>query len=166
MIATCVVVGIITRRQVPDRCLVLITLTLRVGRGRVVRGRGGRWFRWCRRGSVMVSARVVGVEAEFPAFFVDDVVVADAQRPEEDEIGAAAAFPFDEVMDLALLERGVTAGDDAGAVHRPQGETLRLAGEAPVASVIELLVTERGDHAVLVDGGGDDRGVVVVERVR
>ena len=82
------------------------------------------------------------VELECPAFGVDDVVVAGAQRAELVEVGASAAVPFGEVMDLALVERHVAAGDDAGAVHGAEGEALRLAGQPAVSSVVELVVAE------------------------
>jgi hypothetical protein len=61
----------------------------------------------------------VFVEAESPAPFVDEMVVATAERQQIFEVGSAAAEPFDDVVDVATVEHHIAAGVGAGAVHRP-----------------------------------------------
>ena len=61
----------------------------------------------------------VFVERESPASFVDQMVMATAQRQQVVQIGTSESEPFDDVVDVATVEHDVAAGVAAGAVHRP-----------------------------------------------
>ena len=72
----------------------------------------------------------VWVELELPSSFVDEVVVSAAQRQQVVEIGRAVVGPFDDVVDVAAVERDVAAGVAAGAVHGSQRAALGAVGDA------------------------------------
>ena len=73
----------------------------------------------------------VGFEGEGPAAFVDVVVVPLAQGQEIVEVGGAEVFPPGDVMDPAVLETDLAAGEPTGPVHRPQRAALLGGGEPP-----------------------------------
>ena len=59
------------------------------------------------------------------AAFVDEVVVAFAQRQKACEVGELVVDPFVEVVDFAVADWCAAAGHGAGAVHRVHGPPLR-----------------------------------------
>jgi hypothetical protein len=61
----------------------------------------------------------VGTKGEEPSLVVDGVVVLDAQRQQVVEIRGTAVFPPPDVMDSALRESDLAAGDGAGPVQGP-----------------------------------------------
>ena len=70
------------------------------------------------------------------------------------EVGAAAVFPPDDVVELAQLVAGVAAGDGAGGVEGAQGAALGSVGEAGGAAEVER-AGGVDDDAVADDDAGD-----------
>ena len=74
----------------------------------------------------------VGKQLEVPAAFVCEVVMPDAEWEEVVDVGGAAGFPGVEVVDFAVLERGVT--QRAGRVENAERSPLVAAGESLASS--------------------------------
>ena len=91
-------------------------------------------------------------QGERPAAFVDEVVVAAAQRQQVVQVGAAGGCPRVDVVDVAVVEPDGAAGVGAGAVHRPQRPALLAGGDPLGAADVE------GDP-VAVEDDRDDVGV-------
>ena len=68
------------------------------------------------------------------------------------EVRGAEVFPPGDVMDAAVLEPDLTAGEPTGPVHRPQRPALFGGGETPGPTQVQR-------DAVLVEGDGGDGGV-------
>ena len=74
------------------------------------------------------------------------------QRQEIVEVRGAEVFPPRDVMDPAVLEPHLTAGEPTGPVHRPQRPTLLGGGETTGRAQVQR-------HPVVVEGDGGDGGV-------
>ena len=91
-----------------------------------------------------------------PSAFVESVVMVRAHRDEVLEVGGSSVLgPFEDVVDLAPVERCVTGVDHTRAVHGAQRGALCGGGEAAGASDVEGLAVT----------GEDDRDDVRVARV-
>ena len=105
----------------------------------------------------------VGVQAEVPAAFMDLVVVLVAQRQQVLEVcWSPVSDAGDDVVDLAVPEADLAAGEPAAAVHRPQRPALIDGGDPTTASLVQhdtLGAQHDGDdvasHAIRrTDSGG------------
>ena len=88
---------------------------------------------------------------------VDGVVVSDAQGQEVVEVGGAAVFPPDDVVELAEVVAGVAAGDGARGVEGAQGAALGPVGHPGGAAQVEPAGGVEHDaaaHDDRVDVGG------------
>jgi hypothetical protein len=61
----------------------------------------------------------IGGELQSPAILVNHVMMARAQRKQVGQIGLAAEFPRDDVVDLATVEHDVAAVERTTSVDRP-----------------------------------------------
>lgn len=59
----------------------------------------------------------IGCEGQTPFAFVDEVMMSVTYGQEVREIGWAASFPGDDVVDLAVIEPGFASFECAVAVH-------------------------------------------------
>ena len=133
----------------------------------VVRHRGGRWA-WH---SVEVGERyertsgveravglvpvqgAVGIDAETPAAFVDEVMMAIADRHQVGQLGLAAEVAEPHVVDVAAVEHHGAPGVDAGAVHAAQRTPERrlassssLISDSTLPSIVIAVVISPSHH--------------------
>ena len=80
-----------------------------------------------------------------------------AQRSQIVDVGTSVVAPEHDVVNLALIERHLTAASDAGAVHRSQFSPL-----GPIDGA--LGAAEVPHHSVGVDAGERDLGVAELNR--
>jgi hypothetical protein len=84
---------------------------------------------------------------------VDGVVVLHAEGQEVAEVGRSAVLPPPDVVEVALIESDMAAGDGTGSVQGAQGAALSPVGEAGAASEVDLA------GGVDDDAAADDDGV-------
>ena len=99
----------------------------------------------------------VGGQDQVPAVVVNGVVVSDTQGQQVGEVGGAAVFPPDDVVEVAEVVAGVAAGDGAGGVEGAQGAALGPVGHPGGAAQVEAAGGVEHDaaaHDDRVDVGG------------
>ena len=99
---------------------------------------GASGERSCAIGSVQGDGAVF-VKLKRPPSLVNQVVMLGAERDEIVEIGAAAALPRDDVVNLASAESGLAVRVSAGAVERGKGPSLSSGGDPGGATDVQHL---------------------------
>ena len=78
------------------------------------------------------------IELQSPSPFVGSMVMEAADRDQIVQIGGPVVLiPFEQVVDLAVVEPPIALADGAGAVHRPQRSPLSGCGVTSAASDVE-----------------------------